>query len=107
MRMQGDRSPARKRAGGAWPNHVYHASARNWFRTHHESGWATCPTTENAFIRVSSNGRIISEARSPLESTLFLRNLTSLKGHVFWSEENSIPLMPEGVKGEKVVWVIS
>jgi uncharacterized protein len=74
----------------AWPNHVFHDMARKWFRARQESGWATCPTTENGFIRVSSNARITPEAKSPWESALFLRKLVSLQGHVFWPEETSI-----------------
>lgn len=74
----------------AWPNHVHHSSARKWFREQREAGWATCPTTENGFIRISSNARIMPEARSPREAALFLRDLTKLKGHVFWPEETSM-----------------
>ncbi|MBN2319784.1 MAG: VapC toxin family PIN domain ribonuclease [Acidobacteria bacterium] len=74
----------------AWPNHVHYSPARKWFREQKESGWATCPTTENSFIRVCSNSRIIPEARSPKEAALYLRDLTALKGHTFWPEEASI-----------------
>ncbi|MDM7995488.1 MAG: hypothetical protein QUT30_07380 [Acidobacteriota bacterium] len=74
----------------AWPNHVFHSSARKWFQEQKPLGWATCPTTENAFIRVSSNKKIIPEAKSPREAALFLRDLVALEGHVFWPEESSI-----------------
>jgi toxin-antitoxin system PIN domain toxin len=74
----------------AWPNHVFHGTARRWFREHQASGWATCPTTENGFIRVSSNARFTPEAKSPWESAQFLRRLVSLQGHVFWPEDTSI-----------------
>lgn len=74
----------------AWPNHVHHRPAREWFRTHLASGWATCPTTENGFIRVSSNVRVIPEAKSPREAALLLRELVGTRGHVFWPEEASI-----------------
>lgn len=74
----------------AWPNHVHHISARKWFREQREHGWATCPTTENGFIRVSSNIRIIHEAKSPREAALLLRDLVALEGHVFWPEEASV-----------------
>ncbi len=74
----------------AWPNHVHHEPARKWFRANREAGWATSPTTQNSFIRVSSNVRIIPEAKSPREAALLLRDLVSLKGHVFWPEESSI-----------------
>jgi toxin-antitoxin system PIN domain toxin len=74
----------------AWPNHVYHASARKWFREQRQMGWATCPTTENGFIRVSSNARVMPEAKSPREAALFLRDLVAFEGHVFWPEESSV-----------------
>ncbi|MBN2321696.1 MAG: VapC toxin family PIN domain ribonuclease [Acidobacteria bacterium] len=74
----------------AWPNHIHHLPARKWFQKQKESGWATCPATENGFIRISSNPRIIPEARSPREAALYLKDLISLKGHVFWEEEASI-----------------
>jgi uncharacterized protein len=91
----------------AWPNHVFHNSARNWFRAQQASGWATCPTTENGFVRVSSNTRITPEAKSPWESALFLRKLVALSGHVFWPEEASILnnhwIGPEKIHTHKLV----
>jgi uncharacterized protein len=74
----------------AWPNHIFHTSARKWFREQKRIGWATCPTTENGFVRVSSNTKVISEAKSPREAASFLRDLIALEGHVFWPEEASI-----------------
>jgi toxin-antitoxin system PIN domain toxin len=74
----------------AWPNHVFHHAARRWFREQQASGWATCPTTENGFIRVSSNTRITPEAKSPWECAQLLRKLVSTQGHVFWPEDVSI-----------------
>ena len=74
----------------AWPNHIFHESARKWFRAQRETGWATCPTTENGFIRVSSNSRVIPEAKSPREAALLLRNMIKLERHVFWPEESSV-----------------
>jgi toxin-antitoxin system PIN domain toxin len=74
----------------AWPNHVHHSSARKWFRNQKKDGWATCPTTENGFIRISSNSRIMPEARSPREAALYLRDLTALENHVLWPEEASV-----------------
>ena len=74
----------------AWPNHVHHSLARKWFREQRQKGWATCPTTENGFIRVSSNTRAIPEAKSPGEAALFLKSLIASEGHTFWPEESSI-----------------
>ena len=74
----------------AWPNHIFHNLARTWFRGQKQQGWATSPTTENGFIRVSSNVKVIPEAKSPREAALFLRDLRAVEGHVFWPEETSI-----------------
>ncbi len=74
----------------AWPNHVHHRAARDWFRTQRAHGWATCPTTQHGFMRVSANPRVTPEARSPQEAALLLRRLTSIDGHVFWPEDSTL-----------------
>jgi toxin-antitoxin system PIN domain toxin len=74
----------------AWPNHVHHRLARSWFRDHHERGWATCSITENGFVRISSNARVVDEARTPAEAILLLRRLVEVSGHCFWDDDVSI-----------------
>lgn len=74
----------------AWPNHVHHGRARAWFEENHRRGWATCPVTESGFVRVSSNRKVVPEARRPGEAILLLREMTSLRGHVFWADDTSI-----------------
>jgi toxin-antitoxin system PIN domain toxin len=74
----------------AWPNHVHHGRARAWFEDNHRKGWATCPVTESGFVRVSSNRKVVPEARRPGEAILLLREMTALPGHVFWSDDTSI-----------------
>ena len=37
------------------PDHIHHDLAHDWFEDHHRSGWATCPVTENGFVRVLAN----------------------------------------------------
>lgn len=74
----------------AWPNHVHHQAARFWFRSQQQEGWATCSVTESGFIRVSSNPRIIPEAKSPQEAALLLRSYTRLPNHTFWSDDVSL-----------------
>ncbi len=78
----------------AWPNHVHHERARAWFEDSHRRGWATCPVTESGFVRVSSNRRVMPEARRPGEAILLLREMTALPGHVFWSDDTSIARSP-------------
>ena len=37
------------------PDHVHHEAAHDWFANEGTGGWATCPVTENGFIRVITN----------------------------------------------------
>jgi uncharacterized protein len=73
----------------AWPNHIHHARALDWFRAVREQGWATCPLTESGFVRVSSNTRAIPEAQNPHEAIALLRRLRAVAGHTFWSDDVS------------------
>ncbi|MBI4559878.1 MAG: hypothetical protein HY706_19995 [Candidatus Hydrogenedentes bacterium] len=68
----------------AWPTHVHHRDAHAWFTVNHSAGWATCPLTQCGFIRVSSNPKIIPEAVTPIEALALLKEMVSLKHHVFW-----------------------
>lgn len=71
----------------AWPNHVHHAIAHEWFARHQSSGWATCPMTESGFVRVSSNRQVTPEARSPHEAILLLQQIVALPHHEFWTDD--------------------
>jgi hypothetical protein len=74
----------------AWPNHVHHARAASWFKSVRHDGWATAPVTESGFVRVSSNARVVPDARPPQEAIALLGEMTRLPGHTFWSDDVSI-----------------
>ena len=74
----------------AWPNHVHHGRALAWFRGIRDEGWATCPATESGFVRVSSNFRVIPDARTPAEAISLLREMKSIPGHTFWPDDMSV-----------------
>jgi uncharacterized protein len=66
------------------PDHVHHELAHDWFADHRRDGWATCPLTENGFVRVLSHPASgIGEQPAPLIERLstFCRS----GDHVFWS----------------------
>lgn len=71
----------------AWPQHVHHESAHAWFGRRGRQPWATSPLTQLAFVRVSSNAKIIQDAVSPREAMGLLRKLTALPGHRFWADD--------------------
>jgi toxin-antitoxin system PIN domain toxin len=73
----------------AWPGHEAHERVQVWFARNSHLGWATCPFTESAFVRIVSNPAFSAHAVSPQDA---LRGLTiSLKhpAHRFWAAEIS------------------
>lgn len=80
----------------AWPNHVHHDAAAVWFTDLvHRGAWATSPATQSGFVRVSSNRRVLPDARTPAEATLVLHRLTELDGHEFWADDVEIARCPQ------------
>jgi toxin-antitoxin system PIN domain toxin len=80
----------------AWPNHVHHRIARTWFEQNGSSSWATCSITENGFVRISSNPKVVDEARTPAEAVLMLQQLVRVGEHrsgtttFRWRERTSV-----------------
>lgn len=71
----------------AWPLHVHHVIAHAWFEKVGQQSWSTCPLTQLAFVRISSNAKIISTAVSPRAAVQALGTMVALAGHVFWADD--------------------
>lgn len=74
----------------AWPAHVHHAAAQDWFRKKGRRGWSTCPLTETAFVRISSNPKFTEQAVSPGEAVAILQRAIARTKHEFWPDEFSV-----------------
>jgi uncharacterized protein len=72
------------------PGHVHHDAAHRWFSAIGSASWATCPMTENGFVRVVSNPTYRSISETPSQTTLRLRISCAAPGHVFWPNTLSI-----------------
>jgi toxin-antitoxin system PIN domain toxin len=70
----------------AWPAHVHHADAHEWFHRKRATGFATCPLTQLGFVRLSSNPRFTKESATPYAALTLLASITELKEHVFWPD---------------------
>ena len=83
----------------AWPSHVHHRIAHTWFAEHSSAGWATCPLTQCAFVRISSNEKIIREAVSPQVALTLLGQIIAHKNHVFWPDDARLTdeVIPSGL----------
>ena len=82
----------------AWPNHVHHTAARDWFDRHRQAGWATCTLTEAGFVRVSCNPLAMRIPATPLDAITVLERLTTLGSHTFWPLDRSLIHLPEQVR---------
>jgi toxin-antitoxin system PIN domain toxin len=73
--------------------HVHHGAVVRWFRgTAAKEGWATCPITENGFIRIVSHLNYANFRLTPAMAADSLARLkTSFTGiHRFWTDEISL-----------------
>ena len=72
------------------PGHIHHESAHDWFADERTAGWATCPVTENGFVRVVTNvGSRMGGPRSP-DIVERLRSFCESGHHVFWPDAVSL-----------------
>lgn len=64
-------------------DHVDHGRARAWLAAEIGAGWASCPITQNGFVRIVSQPRYPSPI-STGEAIRRLTRATSTAHHAFW-----------------------
>jgi len=74
----------------AWPTHQAHTKVQRWLSRHAAEGWATCPLTESAFVRILSNPAFSPDALTPADALALLRTNLSHPSHRFWEADLSI-----------------
>ena len=75
----------------AEPSHIYHNRVQSWFHNRSASdGWATCPLTENAFLRILGNPNYPTVRGDTQSLRPFLERICSWPGHQFWSDSVSL-----------------
>jgi toxin-antitoxin system PIN domain toxin len=70
-------------------NHIAHDSAWQWMESNIESGWATCPITQNGCLRIMSQPAYPNH-RNTREIAARLRQATDQQFHQFWPDDSSI-----------------
>lgn len=74
-------------------DHVHNAYARTWFEQTVDDGWATCPITQHAFIRIA--GKPSYQMPGTVSDMAdVLRRVCQRPGHVFWSDSISLLSSP-------------
>jgi toxin-antitoxin system PIN domain toxin len=64
-------------------DHVDHQRARRWLPGILDSGWASCPITQNGFVRIISQPRYPSPV-PPAHAAELLEQATATAWHEFW-----------------------
>ncbi len=71
-------------------SHVFHGRAHAWWAAHATSGWASCPLTENAVIRVMSHPSYSATRHfTALEIITALTSFASGTDHLLWPDNLS------------------
>lgn len=71
----------------AWPTHQAHGKVQQWISSRAEAGWATCPLTQMAFVRILSNPAFSPFALTPDQALELLQTNLEHPGHRFWRDE--------------------
>lgn len=81
------------------PMHVHHEICHKWYAEKGHISWATCPMTQNGFIRIASHPKYPNRPGEVAAVCSILRQFCEAPGHHFWTEELSILeiLEPENV----------
>ena len=72
-----------------WPAQESHPKVHSWFKRRSSEGWATCPLTQAAFVRIVSNPAFSPSAVSPGEATQALKKSLAHPNHEYWHADVS------------------
>lgn len=74
----------------AWSNHEQHQAAHAWCARQRRFRWASCPSTQSAFLRISMQPAIVKRNLSGAEALELLGQNLKRPGHEFWAEDRSL-----------------
>jgi toxin-antitoxin system PIN domain toxin len=70
--------------------HVHHDAAHDWFAEHGESGWASCPLTENGLVRILGNAARTQNYHPLPDLVEVLGSFCAHSTHLFWPDDISL-----------------
>jgi hypothetical protein len=72
-------------------DHIFHRRAHDWWNANAEKGWASCPLTENGFVRIMSHAGYSGKIRlSPPDLIARLDEFAATSDHVFWPDDATL-----------------
>ncbi len=73
-----------------WPQHVHHAAAHRWMTGLGARRFATCPSTEQGLVRLSTNQRVVGRQVTFAEALAVLRGIRAQHSHVFLADDTTL-----------------
>ena len=70
--------------------HVHHEPAHAWFAAEQAKGWATCPLTQNAVLRIVGQPRYPNSPGPPAVVAPLMAELIRHPQHQFWPDSLSL-----------------
>lgn len=70
-------------------DHSHRPKAKSWWAAEHGHGWASCPLTQNGFIRIISGSGYLRRLPTAQAITLLAEQI-ALGGHEFWDDNVSL-----------------
>lgn len=70
--------------------HIHYETAHDWFESTGRGLWATCPLTENGFVRIVASPRYPGRRTTVAEAAECLRRSCQSDDHVFWPDSLSL-----------------
>ena len=70
--------------------HVHHEPAHGWFAAAKAHGWATCPLTQNAVLRILGQPRYPNSPGPPAVVAHLIAQLIRHPQHQFWPDSLSL-----------------
>ncbi|MDE2446848.1 MAG: VapC toxin family PIN domain ribonuclease [Alphaproteobacteria bacterium] len=71
------------------PDHIHLTQAYTWWAANQHLGWATCPITENGFVRILTQPKY--PAPQTVQTAINLLNMAkAATDHAFWPDSISI-----------------
>jgi uncharacterized protein len=71
------------------PDHVHYRKAHQWWQANQKQGWASCPLTQNGFVRILSQPKYVGS--TTVDGALeLLERATQTPHHDFWPDDISL-----------------
>lgn len=67
-------------------SHVHHGEAHAWLALIGKRRWATCALTQLAFVRLTSNPRVVDGIITPAQAMQALAAMTAQAQHEYWAD---------------------